>query len=122
MPRGRPFPPGVSGNPEGRRVERPEWRQVRELAAQYGPEAIQRLVQLMRKGPAPVQLAAAQALLDRAYGKPMQPLEHSGPDGTKLFPPASALTDAQLQHALAVMGALRAELWEQAGNGGAPAS
>jgi hypothetical protein len=39
-----------------------------------------------------------------------------------LFPPASALTDAQLQHALAVMGALRAELWEQAGTGGAPAS
>jgi hypothetical protein len=117
-----PWRKGVSGNPAGRPPARPELREIRELAAQYGPEAIQRLVQLMRKSPAPVQLAAAQALLDRAYGKPVQALEHTGPDGERLLPsPAELmqLSDGQLARLGDVVGAIRREISD---NGDTPAS
>jgi hypothetical protein len=30
------------------------------------------------------RVAAAQALLDRGWGKPMQAMEHSGPDGNPI--------------------------------------
>jgi hypothetical protein len=64
---GRPWPKGVSGNPEGRRVERPELREIRDLAASYAPEAVRTLAALMTTGhPEAVRLAAVRALL--AYG------------------------------------------------------
>jgi hypothetical protein len=116
------FRKGVSGNPEGRRAERPELREIRELAASHAPEAIQTLYAIMKSGrtSAAVRVAAAVAILDRAYGKPTQPLEHSGPEGTRLFPPASALSAAQLERALTVFHDLRTELWDSVENGGPP--
>jgi hypothetical protein len=58
---------------------------IKELASQYGPEAIEKLVELMRGKDPNVALKAANALLDRAYGKPAQaivgdpeqPVEHN---------------------------------------------
>lgn len=65
---GRPFVRGVSPNPGGRpRVV----AEIRELARQYGAEAIGRLVTLMRTAEDErVRLAAAEALLTRGYGRP----------------------------------------------------
>lgn len=72
------FKKGKSGNPGGRKRETGD---VRELARQYTKEAIETLKQVMlsdERGAA--RVAAAQALLDRGYGRPMQAMEVSGPD------------------------------------------
>ena len=61
------FVPGQSGNPGGR--PRDEHR-VAELARSYTAEAIDTLVELMRHGKdESVRVPAAQALLDRGWGK-----------------------------------------------------
>lgn len=73
-----PFEKGQSGNPGGRPKET---KDVRELARKHSQEAIEKLVHWMREGDAKSSSAAAQALLDRAWGRPHQAHEHSGPDG-----------------------------------------
>jgi hypothetical protein len=65
---------GQSGNPGGRPKVMPE---IRELARNHGPEAIKRLVALMHSKNQSVAVRAAEALLDRGYGRPMQGLEIS---------------------------------------------
>ena len=75
------FQKGQSGNPGGRPKEDAE---VKALARASGPEAIDKLIELMRGDDRRTALAAAQALLDRGFGKPAQtvsgdpeaPLEH----------------------------------------------
>ena len=67
--RGRPFQKGTSGNPGGRpRV----LGDVQDLARQQSPEAINTLATIMQneKAPPAARVAAANALLDRGYGKP----------------------------------------------------
>ena len=68
---GRPFRPGRSGNPGGRpKVV----REVQELARQHTPDVINALVEVCNtavRHPS-ARVAAAIALLDRAYGKPAQ--------------------------------------------------
>ena len=62
------FAPGSSGNPGG--CPKDEAR-VAELARSYTSEAIDTLVDLMRHGrDERVRGTAAQALLDRGWGKP----------------------------------------------------
>jgi hypothetical protein len=118
---GRPWPKGVSGNPEGRRIEQPGIKEVRALAQSYSVAAIETLAAIMKNGrtPAAVRVAAAQALLDRGYGKPVQAVEHAGPSGERLFQPEElrTITDAQLARLVAVARDIRAEL---DGNGGPP--
>lgn len=72
------FQKGQSGNPGGRPKEDAE---VKALARESGAEAVQKLVELMRGDDRRTALAAAQALLDRGYGKPGQSVEHSGAVG-----------------------------------------
>ncbi len=61
------FLPGISGNPGGRPRE---VGHVRELARDQSEEAIETLVDLMRHAKSDAARgAAAQALLDRGYGK-----------------------------------------------------
>lgn len=72
------FEPGQSGNPGGRPKENNE---VKALARALGIEAIEKLAQLMRGDDPRVASSAAQALLDRGFGKPSQSVEMSGPDG-----------------------------------------
>ncbi len=85
------FKPGRSGNPGGRPKALAE---VQALAAEHTPEAIERLAQLMRTGPEAVAVRAAEALLDRAWGHPSQPVEHSGSGGTRAL--VEGLSDEEL--------------------------
>jgi HEAT repeat protein len=74
--RGRPFQKGTSGNPGGRpRV----LGDVQDLARQQSPEAINTLATIMQneKAPPAARVAAANALLDRGYGKPTQPISQT---------------------------------------------
>ena len=62
------FPKGQSGNPGGRPRDE---QKVAELARSYTREAIETLAELMRSGNEErVRGTAAQALLDRGWGKP----------------------------------------------------
>ncbi len=59
---------------------------VRALAQEYGPSAIQTLAEIMqdREQVAPARVAAAKELMDRGYGKAVQQTEISGKDGAPL--------------------------------------
>ena len=62
------FPKGLLGNPGDRPRDE---QKVAELARSYTREAIEMLVELMRSGnDERVRGTAAQALLDRGWGKP----------------------------------------------------
>ena len=73
------FAPGQSGNPGGRPKAAID---IQELARQHGPEAILTLVEALKDPKHKV--AAAIALLDRGYGKPIQSLtlNHNLPAST----------------------------------------
>ncbi len=60
--------PGKSGNPAG--IQGPAYREVQRLAREAAPQAIRRLVELVDSLDPRVSLLAAQAVLERAYGKP----------------------------------------------------
>ena len=68
------FKPGVSGNPGGRPKVLSE---VRDLAREHTVTAINTLVSIMcnEKTAAAARTAAAQAILDRGYGKPSQAMK-----------------------------------------------
>ena len=71
-----PFEKGKSGNPGGRPKENDE---VKKLARQHTEAAIERLKFWMYSDNPRASVSAAQALLDRGHGKPVQAI--SGPDG-----------------------------------------
>ena len=102
-PRGRPFQkghagawkPGQSGNPNGRpKADKP----IRDAAREHADEAIKALVGVLKdtEAPASAKVAAATALLDRAYGRPTQTTELTGADGgpLKLMTWADTLKEA----------------------------
>jgi hypothetical protein len=76
---GRPFQKGVSGNPGGRPAASYD---IATLARQYAPEALQALHDALNDPRLKVQ--AAQVLLDRGFGRPLQRQELSGPDGAPI--------------------------------------
>lgn len=77
---GRPFAPGQSGNPSGRPKNN---ARVVELARSHTENAFATLVQVMedKKAPAAARVSAAQAVLDRGWGKPVQPVDGDGEGG-----------------------------------------
>jgi hypothetical protein len=67
MPKGRPWVKGQSGNPGGRPKDL-AW--LRETARSHAPEALETLFKIMRDGGTEKdRRAAAEALLDRGFGK-----------------------------------------------------
>ena len=76
---GGQFAPGSSGNPGGRPKDE---ARVAELARSHTIEAIDTLVELMRHGKDDrVRGTAAQALLDRGWGKPKVEVVNEGGGG-----------------------------------------
>jgi hypothetical protein len=63
---------GQSGNPGGRPKVSAE---IRDLARMQGAQAIERLVELMHSKNESVAVRAAEALLDRGYGRPVHGME-----------------------------------------------
>jgi hypothetical protein len=80
-PRGRPFQKGKSGNPGGRPKTLGD---LQSLARGHTKDAITALAEVAKSGPPAARVAAASALLDRGWGKPVQAVEASGPDGAPL--------------------------------------
>lgn len=74
------FKPGTSGNPGGR--PRGE-REVLELARESSPRAIGRLIELIEHEDPRTSIAACNAVLDRAFGKPTQRLA-GDPEGAPI--------------------------------------
>ncbi|MEG9529622.1 MAG: DUF5681 domain-containing protein [Hyphomicrobiales bacterium] len=73
------FQPGQSGNPGGRPKASAK---VRDLAREYTEQALQVLVQIAIEGESEAaRVAAANAILDRGYGKPSQPIDGDGEGG-----------------------------------------
>ena len=73
----KPFKPGQSGNPGGRPKKDLASIIASEVFAE-NPESIKAgLVKKLQHG----DPAAFKALADRAFGRPPQPVEHSGNDG-----------------------------------------
>jgi hypothetical protein len=75
--KGRPFPKGVSGNPGGRPKVLGD---VQELARQHTTTAVETFVSIMTNSKAPpaARVSAANALLDRGYGKASQHITGEG--------------------------------------------
>lgn len=71
------FQKGRSGNPGGRPAELAD---VKALAREHTEASIKTLVKIRdnARAPAAARVAAANSILDRGWGKPMQALEHSG--------------------------------------------
>src|SRR5262245_12383711 len=72
----KPWQPGCSGNPGGRPQASLE---VRGLAREHTAEALHTIVEIMRHSRSDaVRLAAAEAILDRGWGRPAQAI--TGPE------------------------------------------
>ncbi len=77
---GRPFQKGQSGNPTGLPAG---FGELREAARKLTPLALSTLKRIAGDTDAPeaAQVSAAQALLDRGWGKPTQPVDGDGQGG-----------------------------------------
>lgn len=71
------FIKGQSGNPDGRKKMPQDMKKMLEAAA---PEAVAFLIETMKneKADPKIRVSCATRILERAYGKPNQPILHDG--------------------------------------------
>ena len=97
--RGRPFAKGESGNPGGKPKE---LKEIQLEARRLSSIALGTLRRVCESGKSDAAcVAAANAILDRAFGKPSQALEHSGPDGAPIE--TRAITDEMRARAMMLL-------------------
>ena len=78
-PRGKPFKPGKSGNPEGRPKLTPEALDLQAACREKTDEALAVLLRIMNSGENERnQMAAAIAIIERGHGKAKESIELSG--------------------------------------------
>ncbi len=76
------FKKGSSGNPQGRPKRTAQELDLIAACKEKTPRALAVMVRIMEEGENERnQLAAAQAIIDRGYGKAVQPSTVSAPDG-----------------------------------------
>ena len=80
---GKPFTKGTSGNPNGR-PKGPTSNEIKELARAIAPNAFARLCKWANSDDGPTSVRACNAILDRAYGKPTQQVDHGNADDKPL--------------------------------------
>lgn len=70
------FAKGVTGNPGGRPKRTPEEIDLVAACRAKTPDALNVMVEIMQNGEQEKnRLTAAQAIIERAYGKPVQPVD-----------------------------------------------
>ena len=79
--------PGA-GRPKGSRnvATVKQQRRLSDIAKEHTNDAIAALVEVCKTGSDSARVAAANSILDRAYGKPLQQTEVTSPDGSATFP------------------------------------
>lgn len=99
-----------AGRPVGRqsRATRTQKATLSELARAHTATALGVLVKVAKEGESEsARVSAANAILDRAYGKPSQSHEHSGPGGAPIQTmDVTNLSDEQLAALEAAFGGL----------------
>ena len=84
-PRGKPFQPGKTGNPGGRPKKTDEERTLEQMCRDKTPDALGVLIQIMESGEQERnRMTAAMAIIERGYGKAVQPTTIGNPDGSKM--------------------------------------
>ncbi len=80
-PRGKPFAPGVSGNPKGRPKQTAEQKDALDMIRGISPKAARLLDSVIddKSAPLSMRIRAAEIVLDRTYGKPIQPVDVEPP-------------------------------------------
>ena len=87
---------------------------VKEAAQKFGQAALDELARLMTTSESDsVRVAACNAILDRAYGKPLAPIAHTGKDDTILTENISMLELARRSAFLMVMADRELQQQEQ---------
>lgn len=95
--RGNPnWAKGRSGNPSGRRKTDPEQK---ALLQKLSYEALDVVVAIMRDKAHADRFKAATVIMDRAWGKPVQAMEHSGQVGIDV----TSLSDEELDARIAAL-------------------
>lgn len=78
-----------------------------ELARRHTDTALAVLVEVAKKGESETaRVSAANAILDRAYGRPRQSLEHSGPSGGPIAVDLTHVSSDDLQRLKTIFGDL----------------
>ena len=84
-PRGKPFQPGKTGNAGGRPKKTEEERTLEQMCRDKTPDALGVLIQIMESGEQERnRMTAAMAIIERGYGKAVQPTTIGNPDGSKM--------------------------------------